>query len=43
MLFGVGSLDQPDSGDDRGDEYSKIGHFACLQKFHRCPSNSYYD
>ena len=43
ILFGVGGLDQSDPGDDRGDECSELRHFACLQKFHRCSSDGYYD
>ena len=39
----IGGLDQSDPGDDRGDECSELRHFACLQKFHRCPSDGYYD
>jgi hypothetical protein len=43
ILFGVGGLDQSDTGDDRGDECSELRHFACLQKFYRGSSHSYYD
>lgn len=43
MLFGVGGLDQSDSGDDRGDKYSELGYFTSFQKLYRCSSDGYYD